>query len=37
MKGKIAAKTTGLQYQLQIMELMGVPREEIKKFADPYD
>ncbi|KAH9856352.1 leucine-tRNA ligase [Lenzites betulinus] len=35
-KGKVAAKDTGLQYQFQIMESMGVPREEIKKFADPY-
>ena len=35
-KGKVAAKATGLQYQFQIMESMGVPREEIKKFADPY-
>ena len=35
-KGKVAAKATGLQYQCQIMESMGVPREEIKKFADPY-
>ena len=35
-KGKVAAKAPGLQYQFQIMESMGVPREEIKKFADPY-
>ena len=35
-KGKVAAKATCLQYQFQIMESMGVPREEIKKFADPY-
>lgn len=34
-KGKIAAKSTGLTYQFQIMESIGVPREEIKKFADP--
>ena len=34
-KGKVAAKATGLQYQFQIMESIGVPREEIKKFADP--
>lgn len=34
-KGKIAAKSTGLQYQFQIMESIGVPRAEIKKFADP--
>ncbi|KAI0651318.1 leucine-tRNA ligase [Trametes meyenii] len=35
-KGKVAAKATGLQYQFQIIESMGVPRNEIKKFADPY-
>lgn len=35
-KGKVAAKATGLQYQFQIMESIGVPVEEIKKFADPY-
>ncbi|KZT05237.1 leucine-tRNA ligase [Laetiporus sulphureus 93-53] len=35
-KGKIAAKATGLRYQFQIMELMGIPREEIPQFADPY-
>lgn len=34
-KGKIVAKSTGLQYQFQIMESIGVPRAEIKKFADP--
>ncbi|CED82372.1 leucine-trna ligase [Phaffia rhodozyma] len=34
-KGKIAGKATGLTYQFQIMESIGVPREEIKKFADP--
>lgn len=34
-KGKLAAKSTGLRYQFQIMELIGVPRDEIKKFADP--
>jgi leucyl-tRNA synthetase len=34
-KGKIAAKSTGLQYQFQIMESIGVPKSEIKKFADP--
>jgi leucyl-tRNA synthetase len=58
-KGKLAAKSTGLQYQFQIMESIGssslsfpfslpplsrshlslshtgVPREEIKKFAEP--
>lgn len=35
-KGKVAAKATGLQYQFQIMESMGIERSEIKKFADPY-
>ncbi|KAG9013714.1 cytosolic leucyl tRNA synthetase [Tulasnella sp. JGI-2019a] len=35
-KGKVAAKATGLTYQFQIMESIGVPRAEIKKFADPY-
>lgn len=34
-KGKIAAKSGGLKYQFQILENMGVPREEIHKFADP--
>lgn len=34
-KGKVAAKATGLQYQFQIMMTMGIPREEIHKFADP--
>lgn len=34
-KGKLNAKSTGLTYQFQILELIGVPREEIKKFADP--
>ena len=35
-KGKISAKATGHKYQFQIMESTGVPRAEIKKFADPY-
>ncbi|KAF9429588.1 cytosolic leucyl tRNA synthetase [Entomortierella beljakovae] len=34
-KGKVAAKNTGLKYQFQIMEQIGVPRNEIHKFADP--
>jgi leucyl-tRNA synthetase len=34
-KGKVAAKATGHKYQFQIMESIGVPRKEIKKFADP--
>ncbi len=33
-KGKLVAKSTGLTYQFQIMESIGVPRSEIKKFAD---
>ncbi|WOO76690.1 Putative leucine--tRNA ligase, cytoplasmic [Vanrija pseudolonga] len=35
-KGKLNAKSTGLSYQFQIMELIGVPREEIKQFAEPH-
>jgi leucyl-tRNA synthetase len=35
-KGKQAAKSTGHTYQFQIMESIGVPRSEVKKFADPY-
>jgi leucyl-tRNA synthetase len=35
-KGKLNAKSTGLTYQFQILELIGVPREEIKRFADPH-
>lgn len=34
-RGKVAAKATGHTYQFQIMESIGVPRAEIKKFADP--
>lgn len=34
-KGKVAAKATGLKYQFQIMMTMGIPLEEIHKFADP--
>jgi len=34
-KGKVAAKSTGHTYQFQIMESIGVPRADIKKFADP--
>jgi len=33
-KGKLAGKATGLKYQFQILESIGVPREEIHKFAD---
>jgi leucyl-tRNA synthetase len=35
-KGKLAAKSTGHIYQFQIMESIGVPLSEVKKFADPY-
>ena len=35
-KGKLNAKSTGLTYQFQILDLIGVPRQEIKQFADPY-
>jgi hypothetical protein len=34
-KGKLVAKSTGFTYQFQIMDSIGVPRSEIKKFADP--
>lgn len=34
-KGKLVAKSTGLTYQFQILESIGIPRTEIKKFADP--
>jgi leucyl-tRNA synthetase len=33
--GKLAAKSTGLTYQFQIMQSAGVPLAEIYKFADP--
>jgi len=35
-KGKLQAKSTGHTYQFQIMESIGVPRSEVKKFADPH-
>lgn len=35
-KGKLNAKSTGLKYQFQVMLSMGVPREDIPKFDDPY-
>ena len=35
-KGKLQAKSTGHTYQFQIMESIGVPRSDVKKFADPY-
>ena len=34
-KGKLTAKSTGLTYQFQILESIGIPRSDIKKFADP--
>jgi len=34
-KGKLVAKSTGLTYQFQILDLIGVPRSEIKQFAEP--
>ncbi|WVQ77118.1 leucine-tRNA ligase [Cryptococcus sp. DSM 104548] len=34
-KGKLQAKSTGLTYQFQILELIGVPREDLKQFAEP--
>ncbi|KAF8890674.1 hypothetical protein BD779DRAFT_1610758 [Infundibulicybe gibba] len=34
-KGKLLGKATGHTYQFQILESIGVPRAEIKKFADP--
>ena len=35
-KGKLVAKSMGHKYQFQIMELIGVLRSEVGKFADPY-
>lgn len=34
-KGKAAAKQVKMKYQFQIMEAVGIPREEIHLFADP--
>lgn len=34
-KGKLVAKSTGLTYQFQILESIGISRTEIKKFTDP--
>ncbi len=34
-KGKLVAKSTGYTYQFQILESLGIPRNEIKKFTDP--
>lgn len=35
-KSKVAAKTGNVTYQFQIMLQLGIPVEEIHKFADPY-
>ncbi len=35
-KGKAAAKTVKRKYQFQIMLALGIPREEIHKFADAH-
>ncbi|KAK9778952.1 putative leucine--tRNA ligase [Seiridium cardinale] len=34
-KGKAAAKTVKMKYQFQIMQAIGIPIQEIHKFADP--
>ncbi|KAF8346598.1 leucine-tRNA ligase [Amanita rubescens] len=34
-KGKLVAKSAGYTYQFQILESLGIPRNEIKKFTDP--
>lgn len=34
-KGKAAAKAVQVKYQFQIMQSIGIPTEEIHKFADP--
>ncbi|KAI9024276.1 leucyl-tRNA synthetase [Phycomyces nitens] len=36
VKSKVAAKTGNVTYQFQIMLQLGIPREEIHKFANPY-
>lgn len=33
-KSKAVAKTGGAKYQWQIMQSLGIPNDEIKKFAD---
>ena len=35
-KGKLAAKSVKAKYQFQIMLALGLPLEEIHRFADPY-
>jgi len=34
-KGKLVAKSTGLTYQFQILESIGISHTEINKFTDP--
>jgi len=34
-KGKLQAKTVPLKYQAQIMMSIGIPKEQVHKFADP--
>ncbi|KAF8469119.1 leucyl-tRNA synthetase [Kalaharituber pfeilii] len=34
-KGKAAMKAVKLKYQFQIMKALGIPQEEVHKFADP--
>lgn len=34
-KGKAAAKTVKMKYQFQIMQAIGIPTQEIHRFADP--
>ena len=34
-KGKAAAKAVKLKYQFQIMKALGIPQQEVSKFADP--
>lgn len=35
-KSKVQSKGVKLNYQFQIMQALGIPKEDIKKFADPY-
>lgn len=35
-KSKAASKAVAVKYQAQIMEMLGIPLQEIHKFADPY-
>lgn len=35
-KGKAASKVVAMKYQFQIMRALGIPLEEIHKFADPH-